>query len=291
MHEVQNKLHLNIKQIDKINQEIIQKMVADALEEDIQTGDITAELVKETTQARAQVITREPMVVCAMAWVEEVFRQINPQIKLLNYVSDGDKVAEGTILFEVDGNAKDILTAERTAMNFLQMLSGVATKTNLFVEKIAHTNAQILDTRKTIPGFRYAQKYAVNCGGGMNHRIGLFDAFLIKENHIIACGSIAKAVEKARKVAPEKAIEVEVENFDELAEAIKAKADVIMLDNFNLLEMQQAVSFTNAQALLEASGNVDLQRVVGIAESGIDFISIGGITKHIQAVDLSMRFI
>ncbi|TNF69981.1 MAG: carboxylating nicotinate-nucleotide diphosphorylase [Gammaproteobacteria bacterium] len=286
-----NQLHLNIKQIDKVEDKLIQSMVASALDEDINTGDITAELVKDNTNRKAQVITREDMVVCAMPWVYEVFRQVNPDIKLTSYVNDGEKVSKNAVLFEAYGHAKSILSAERTAMNFLQMLSGVATRTNEFVKKIAHTKAQVLDTRKTIPGFRYAQKYAVHCGGGMNHRIGLFDAFLIKENHILACGSITQAVQNARYIAKDKSIEVEIENFSELDEAILAGADVVMLDNFNLEQMTKAVDITNGRVLLEASGNVDLNTIVDIAETGVDFISIGGITKHIQAIDLSMRFI
>lgn len=290
MTQVANR-HLKTTQITSVSIDIINQMVTNALEEDIQTGDITAELVAETTKAKAYVMTRETMILCGKAWVEETFRQIDPSIKLHWYFNDGDLVKEESILFEAFGNARDLLTAERTAMNFLQTLSAVATITFSFVEKIKHTKAKILDTRKTIPGFRLAQKYAVTCGGGTNHRIGLFDAFLIKENHIASSGGIIEAVLSAHKIAPGKFVEVEVENMIELNEAINAGADVIMLDNFNLDQMKEAVEYVNGKVALEASGNVDLHSIVAIAETGVDFISIGGITKNIQAIDLSMRFV
>ncbi len=286
-----NFLHLKTEQITAVPQVLVTKMVTQALAEDIDQGDINALLIDEKEISKARVITREPMIMCGYDWVNEVFKQIDPKLQLHWYYHDGDKILANKTLFEVEGLARGILSAERNALNFLQMLSAVATKTREYIKAIEGTNCKILDTRKTIPGFRLAQKYAVTCGGGVNHRIGLFDAFLIKENHIAACNhSIIKAVEKAHEIAPHKLVEVEVENFDELNEALSAKADVIMLDNFSIEDMKKAVSIAKGQAQLEASGNISLDTIYAVAQTGVDFISIGALTKHIQAIDLSMRF-
>ncbi len=285
-------MHLNTLQITEVDQDVIEDMVDQALLEDIESGDINALLIDEDEQAKAKVITREDMVLCGKEWVLEVYRQVDPEITLHWHYQDGDKVKANETLFEVEGLARGILTAERTALNFLQMLSAVATKTQYYVSELKNYKTKILDTRKTIPGFRLAEKYAVSCGGGVNHRIGLFDAFLIKENHIAACGhSISQAVAKAKAIAKDKLIEVEVENFDELNEAIEAKCDVIMLDNFSLEEMAEAVKLVDGKAELEASGNMTFEQLEDVAKTGVDYISIGGLTKHIQAIDLSMRFI
>ena len=284
--------HLQTEQITEVPKSLVTTMVTQALAEDIDQGDINALLINEDEQARARVITREPMVMCGYDWVNEVFRQVDPNLKIHWYHHDGDEVLANKTLFEVEGLARSILSSERNALNFLQMLSAVATKTREYVKAIKGTECAILDTRKTIPGFRLAQKYAVTCGGGMNHRIGLFDAFLIKENHIAACDhSITKAIEKAREIAPQKMVEVEVESFDELNEALKAHADVIMLDNFSLRDMQKAVSIAKGKAQLEASGNMSLDSIYAVAQTGVNFISIGALTKNIQAIDLSMRFL
>ncbi|WP_119344064.1 carboxylating nicotinate-nucleotide diphosphorylase [Facilibium subflavum] len=289
---VVEKKHLNTQQITQVPEKLIKTMVTQALAEDIDQGDINALLIDPSEYAYARVITRQDMVLCGVEWVNEVFRQIDPALKITWFCNDGDKIGADKVLFEVEGKARGILSAERNALNFLQMLSGVATITHQYVERVAHTKTKILDTRKTIPGFRLAQKYAVHCGGGMNHRIGLFDGFLIKENHIASChGCIIEAVNKARQIAPQKMVEVEVESFNQLNEALKAKADVIMLDNFNLKDMEKAVGIVGDKAQLEASGNVSLDQINAIAQTGVDFISIGGLTKHIQAIDLSMRFV
>ncbi len=283
--------HLQTMMINSVSNELVREMVLQALEEDIKSGDITAELIPSHHQAKANIITREDMVVCGTQWVNETFREINSSIQLTWHVQDGDTVSENSTLFSVEGNARSLLSAERTALNFLQMLSATATQTKKLVNLIAHTNCKLLDTRKTIPGYRIAQKYAVRCGGGLNHRIGLYDAFLIKENHINACGSITKAVQQAKNNHPEKMVEVEVESIQELKEALLAEANVIMLDNFSQHMMIDAVKITSGKAQLEASGNVSEKTISKIAETGVDFISVGGITKHIQAIDLSMRFI
>lgn len=259
-----------------------------ALAEDIGSGDITAQLISETANAVAKVITREEMIMCGNDWVDEVFHLVDPNIRLLWFYSDGDVVPKGEALFTAYGNARSLVTAERTALNFLQLLSGVATSTSKYVEKIKHTSTKLLDTRKTIVGLRLAQKYAVLCGGGYNHRIGLYDAFLIKENHITACGSIASAVKEARKISINKPIEVEVTNLDELNEAIEANVDVVMLDNFDLDMMNNAIAVNDNRVRLEVSGNVTLENIESIAEIGVDYISVGAITKHLRAVDLSM---
>lgn len=267
----------------------IQASVQTALREDIGSGDITAQLIPQDKTASAKVITREQMVFCGATWVNEVFTQLSSQLKIEWFVTDGDEVAANTTLFTIYGPARDILTGERTALNFLQTLSGTATLSREYANKVAHTNVRILDTRKTIPGLRLAQKYAVKCGGCHNHRIGLYDAFLIKENHIMASGGIAQAIKQARIIAPGKPVEVEVESMQEFAEALNSKSDIIMLDNFSLSDMIEAVRINQGQAKLEASGNVNIHTLVPIAETGVDFISIGALTKDCKSIDLSMR--
>lgn len=270
---------------------LITQLIKQALEEDIGSGDITAQLIPETRTARARIITREPMILCGEAFVKEVFHQVDPSVRVAFKIHDGQSAKPNEVLFEVEGHARSLLTAERTALNFLQMLSGTATLTHQYVKALEGTHTKLLDTRKTIPLFRLAQKYAVTCGGGHNHRIGLFDAFLIKENHIMACGSITAAIETAHRVAPGKKVEVEVENLTQLQEAIDAHADIVMLDNFALAGMKQAVQLNAGRAKLEVSGNVTLENIKAIGETGVDFISVGSLTKHIRAIDLSMRLI
>lgn len=267
----------------------IAKTVTLALAEDVGSGDITAQLIPSEQCAEARVITREDCVFCGKAWVEEVFRQLDDTVTIHWNVADGDKVSANTELFSLKGNARSLLTGERAALNFVQTLSGTATTSHAYAQRVAHTSVKLLDTRKTIPGLRTAQKYAVTCGGCHNHRIGLYDAFLIKENHIAAAGSISKAVSAAHHIAPGKPVEVEVENVDELHQALDANADIIMLDNFSLEDMRKAVDINAGKAKLEASGNITNDTLVVIAETGVDFISIGALTKHCRAVDLSMR--
>lgn len=263
--------------------------VAQSLREDIGDGDITAMLIPEQKQATGRVITREAATIAGRAWVEEVFRQVDPSVTLHWQVSDGDVVAPDQLLFTLSGPARSLLSAERAALNWLQTLSGVATACAGYAARVAHTGVRLLDTRKTLPGLRLAQKYAVTCGGCHNHRIGLWDAFLIKENHIAACGSIAEAIRAARRIAPNKPVEVETENLGELKQALEAGADIIMLDEFSLDDMRTAVSITGDRAKLEASGGINADTLVPIAETGVDFISIGALTKDVRAVDLSMR--
>lgn len=267
----------------------IGRMVAQALEEDIGSGDITAQLIPEQQIAKARIITREEAIFCGRLWVDEVFRQLDPSVAVEWHVDDGDLVQPNSVLFELNGSARSLLTGERTALNFVQTLSSVSTITHRYVQKVAHTQVNLLDTRKTIPGLRLAQKYAVWVGGGKNHRIGLYDAFLIKENHIAAAGGIKSAIAQAHIIAPGKPVEVEVENLVELQEALDARADIIMLDNFTHQDMLTAVALNNGQAKLEASGNITDESLIQIAETGVDFISIGALTKHVKAVDLSMR--
>ncbi len=267
----------------------ILKSVRFALAEDLGSGDITAQLIPEQEQAKARVITREDCIFCGKAWVEEVFRQLDPAVEITWHIEDGQFAPANTQLFSLRGSARSLLTGERTALNFVQTLSGTATISHNYTQKVAHTSVKLLDTRKTIPGLRTAQKYAVACGGCHNHRIGLYDAFLIKENHIAASGGIAKAIARAHEIAPGKPVEVEVETFEELEQALSAKADIIMLDNFSIHDMKKAVEITARRAKLEASGNINEATLVPTAETGVDFISIGGLTKHCRAVDLSMR--
>ncbi len=264
--------------------------VARALAEDIGSGDLTAALIPVATEAQAQVVCREQAVICGRAWFDEVFWQISESVQVDWRIDEGSEVAPDTVLCQLSGTARAILTGERTALNFLQTLSATATRTRAFVRAVEGTGACILDTRKTLPGLRLAQKYAVACGGGQNHRKGLYDGILIKENHIMAAGSITAAVDAARHLHPNVSIEVETENLPELDEALAAGADIIMLDDYSLEDMREAVRRNAARAKLEVSGSVDLDSVRGIAETGVDYISVGGLTKHVTAVDLSMRF-
>ena len=263
--------------------------VAQSLREDIGDGDITARLIPADKQATGRVITRETAIVAGREWVDEVFRQVDPAVELNWQVADGETVSPDQVLFTMQGSARSLLSSERAALNWLQSLSGVATACAGYAARVAHTGVRLLDTRKTLPGLRLAQKYAVTCGGCFNHRIGLWDAFLIKENHIAACGSIAQAIEAAHRIAPGKPVEVETENLDELEQALLAGADIIMLDEFSLEDMRTAVATTGGKAKLEASGGINADTLVPIAETGVDFISIGALTKDLKAVDLSMR--
>ncbi|MAT51852.1 MAG: nicotinate-nucleotide diphosphorylase (carboxylating) [Porticoccaceae bacterium] len=267
----------------------ISHRVAIALAEDIGSGDITAQLIPAEVNATATIITREQAVLCGSPWVEEVFRQLGPDINLRWQAKEGDDIRPEQVICQLEGNARALLTGERTALNFLQTLSGTATTARHYAAKVAGTGIQILDTRKTLPGLRLAQKYAVAIGGCHNHRIGLFDAFLIKENHIAACGGIAEAVRAARQLAPGKTVEVEVENLDEYQQALDAGADIIMLDNFSLADTQQAISRKTGNVKLEISGNLDDANIGQVALEGIDFLSSGSLTKHCRAVDFSMR--
>lgn len=273
-----------------LNQNMIDSMVEAALAEDIGSGDITAQLVSDFATANAHVITREDMIFCGVDFVKTVFAKLDQNLALEFDVHDGDLVEAGAELFRVKGNARAILTGERTALNFVQMLSGTATATHEFVKAMGDTNTKLLDTRKTIPLYRHAQKYAVTCGGGQNHRIGLFDAFLIKENHIMAAGSIEAAVQNAKKIDADKPVEIEVEDLTQLSAAIEAGADIVMLDNFTVPQINKAVELNANRVKLEVSGNVTIETVNELAKTGVDYISTGAITKHIRAVDLSMRF-
>ncbi|MFQ6372483.1 carboxylating nicotinate-nucleotide diphosphorylase [Shewanella sp. YIC-542] len=263
---------------------------------DVAEGDITALLIPPQQYGEATLITREEGVFCGKAWAEQVFKQLDSNVVLHWHVDDGDWLLPNQLLCELSGPARILLTGERTMMNFIQTLSGVATLTKIYHDKLAGTHCQLLDTRKTLPGLRTAQKYAVTCGGGKNHRIGLFDAFLIKENHIMACGGIAKAIATARTLRPHKPVEVEVENLQELQQALEAEADIVMLDNFNVSDMLSAVALNQRYieqqkgAKLEVSGNVTLETIGTFASTGVDYISVGALTKHLRALDLSMRF-
>lgn len=268
----------------------IQETVVRALAEDIGTGDVTAGLIPVDKQATATVICRESAIVCGAAWFDEVFRQLDPDVQVEWSYQDSDRVEANALLCTLRGSARSILSGERAALNFLQTLSATATATRRYVDLVAHTQCRILDTRKTLPGLRTAQKYAVLCGGGSNHRIGLYDRVLIKENHIMAAGSITAAIQQARKLCPGLLVEVETETLQELAEATAAQADIIMLDDYPLETMREAVQLTAKRIPLEASGGVSLETVRSIAETGVDFVSVGEITKHVRAVDLSMRF-
>jgi len=262
-----------------------------ALAEDIGSGDITAGLIAMGTRASARVITREEGVLCGRPWVDAVFAELDPSVVVEWQAQDGDRVSAGQTLFEARGPARSLLTGERTALNFLQLLSGTATRCRAYADLVAGTGARLLDTRKTIPGLRIAQKYAVRCGGCHNHRIGLYDAFLIKENHISACGGIAAAVAQARAQAPGRPVEVEVEDLAELQQALDAACDRVMLDNFPLEDMVRAVALSGGRAALEASGNVTRDTLLPIAGTGVDYISIGALTKDCKALDLSMRLL
>ena len=272
-----------------ISPQYVTETVTRALLEDVGTGDLTASLIDSSALASATIITREAGILCGMAFASEAFRQTDPACQLDWLFADGDSLSAGDELCRIQGPARALLTAERTALNFIQLLSGTATTASLYAARVAHTGVKLLDTRKTLPGLRLAQKYAVACGGCHNHRIGLFDAFLIKENHIAAAGSISAAISTARRAATGKLIEVEVETTEELHQALEAGADRIMLDNFSLEQLRQAVKTARGRAELEASGNVTDETLVSIAETGVDLISIGALTKHVRALDLSMR--
>jgi nicotinate-nucleotide pyrophosphorylase (carboxylating) len=267
----------------------IEANVRRALLEDVGTGDITAQLIPAERLAKATVISRDAAVIAGTAWVDSVFRQLDQRVAVHWQVADGERVKPNQALFHLEGPARSLLTGERSALNFLQMLSGVATRSQHYADMVADTQVKLLDTRKTLPGLRLAQKYAVTCGGCHNHRIGLFDAFLIKENHIAACGGIAEAITAAHKIAPGKPVEVEVESLEELQQALDGGADIIMLDELSLDDMREAVRLTAGRAKLEASGGVTDATLRMIAETGVDYISIGTLTKDVKAVDLSMR--
>ncbi|HEV7715560.1 MAG TPA: carboxylating nicotinate-nucleotide diphosphorylase [Steroidobacteraceae bacterium] len=263
-----------------------------AIREDVGTGDVTAGFVPQNQVAHGRVITREAGVMCGRPWVEEVFRQLDEGVRLRWHADDGERINPQQNLFDIEGSARSILTGERSALNFLQLLSAVATESRRYVEAVKGTGCTILDTRKTLPGLRTAQKYAVLCAGASNHRMGLFDMVLVKENHIVAAGSLTRAVEAARRHVPGLKVEVEVETINQLEEALKARPDIIMLDNFTPADMRKAVDISKERgrhAKLEASGNVSLDNVRAIAETGVDFISVGALTKHVRALDLSMR--
>lgn len=266
--------------------------VAAALREDIGSGDVTAQLVPPEQTVHGRVITREDAVLCGRPWVDETFGRLDRGILLDWHAADGERAAAGEVLFEIAGRARAILTGERTALNFLQLLSATATQARRFVEAVAGTGCTVLDTRKTIPGLRSAQKYAVRCGGAQNHRLGLYDRVLIKENHIAAAGSIAAAVAAARTAAAALEVEIEVESLAELEQALAAAPDIVLLDDFSLTDLAAAVALNRSRGspvALEASGSVSLQTVRSIAETGVDFVSVGGLTKHVRAIDLSMR--
>lgn len=263
--------------------------VAFALQEDIGDLDITAQLIPATQQIVATVISREPAILCGQAWVEEVFKQLDDSVELTWHLPEGQLLTENQVFLTLTGNARSILTAERTALNFLQTLSATATVTHHYANLVKDSKLTILDTRKTIPCLRHGQKYAVRVGGGKNHRLGLYDAFLIKENHIMAAGSIANAVSMAQQIAPGKTIEVETENLAEVALAVEAGADIIMLDNFSYEDMTTAVEQYAHLVKFEASGNMDQEKLQKVAATGVDFVSIGALTKHVQAIDLSLR--
>ena len=272
-----------------ISPQYVTETVTRALLEDVGTGDLTASLIDSSAPASATIMTREAGILCGMAFASEAFRQTDPACQLDWLFADGDSLSAGDELCRIQGPARALLTAERTALNFIQLLSGTATTASLYAARVAHTEVKLLDTRKTLPGLRLAQKYAVACGGCHNHRIGLFDAFLIKENHIAAAGSISAAISTARRAATGKLIEVEVETAEELHQALEAGADRIMLDNFSLEQLREAVKTARGRAELEASGNITDETLVSIAETGVDLISIGALTKHVRALDLSMR--
>ena len=278
--------------IEKVESQLIARQVAAALAEDLGSGDVTASLVPASQQVRAQILAREPAILCGTDWAEATFNQLDDTIRLEWMVQDGDRLAADMPVVRLSGPARPILTGERTALNFLQTLSGTATAAARYVEAVAGTGCKILDTRKTLPGLRLAQKYAVRCGGAQNHRMGLHDMVLIKENHIIAAGSIGGAIAMARRMSPGIPVEVEVETLAEFDQALDAGADIIMLDELSLDDMREAVKRNRARgpkAKLEASGSINMTTVREIALTGVDFISLGSITKHVQAVDLSMR--
>jgi nicotinate-nucleotide pyrophosphorylase (carboxylating) len=268
----------------------IREDVARVLAEDIGSGDVTAALIDPGARARARIVCREEAVLAGSAWADECFRQLDPGVHIDWHHHDGDRIHADAVLCELEGNARALVAGERNALNFLQTLSGTATATRTYVDAVAGTRAKILDTRKTIPGLRLAQKYAVRCGGGHNHRVGLYDAILIKENHVTAAGGIANAIHAARAASPGVFLDCEVESLDELRDAIDAGADRVLLDEFSDAMLREAVALATGRVPLEVSGSVNLERVRAIAETGVDCISIGALTKHLRAVDLSMRF-
>lgn len=269
---------------------LIQSQTQLAMSEDIGQGDLTADLIPEQQHSHAQLISRQDCCLCGQDWFNSVFQQLDPNIDIEWYFNDGDRVTANSVICKLHGAARTLLTGERTAMNFLQTLSATATTSRRYADAVAGLPVSVLDTRKTLPGLRVAQKYAVQCGGCDNHRFGLFDAILVKENHISAAGGITAAVRLARQLHPDVRIEVEVENLDELRQALAAQTDIVMLDNFQLPEMIEAVAINQKAALLEASGNINLDNIRQIAETGVDRISVGALTKDIAAIDLSMRF-
>ena len=273
-------------------EEAVTADVTRALQEDVGTGDLTAALVPEHRAARARLLTREDGVLCGIEWFNRTFEELDPEIEIFWHHKDGDAIAANSSVCEMEGLARPMLTGERTAMNFVQLLSGVATKARAYVRAVEGTRAKIVDTRKTLPGLRLAQKYAVRCGGAGNHRIGLYDGILIKENHILAAGSLRAAVDLALRTAPPEALlQVEVETLEQLREALEARAPLILLDNFDLARMREAVAMTKDRAELEASGGVNLDTVRAVAETGVHRISVGSLTKDVKALDLSMRFL
>ncbi len=274
----------------QISKSLIKDQVAQALAEDVGSGDITAALIEEDRQLSTRLLLREQAVICGIDWFNETFLQCDPGMQINWHVKEGERVDADTVVCRIAGPARALLTAERTAINFLQTLSGTASTTNRYARLINNTTCKILDTRKTIPNLRLAQKYAVACGGGFNHRIGLFDAYLIKENHLQACGGIGNAVASAKRSNPDLPIEVEVENLEQLQQAIDAGADRALLDNFSLSMLQEAVTLADHVIELEASGNIDEASLLAVANTGVDFISIGALTKHISAIDFSLRY-
>ncbi len=280
--------------VDETLQATIREDASRALSEDVGDGDLTAALIPDSAVVDARIVTREPMIMAGRPWVDEVCRQVDPAVALAWNNADGDELAEGDVICTLRGSARSLLTAERTALNFLQLLSATAKETARYVAAVAGTNCRILDTRKTIPGLRLAQKYAVRCGGGVNHRVGLFDAILIKENHITSAGSIEAAVTAARNLHPGLPVEVEVESLDELRQALDAEAERLLLDNFTTALLEQAVAINRSEgkppAELEASGGVTIESIAAVAATGVDYISVGALTKNVRAVDLSMRF-
>lgn len=272
------------------DEEVVRENVVGALAEDLGDGDPSSALLGEGVQARATVIAREPAVLCGAAWFEMTFRAFDPAVTVEWTAADGDAVAAGQTLCTLHGSARALLSGERTALNFLQTLSGTATLASTYRDRVAGLPVVLLDTRKTLPGLRAAQKYAVRCGGCSNHRMGLYDAILIKENHLAACGPIARTVASARQMFPDMPVEIEVERLDQAAEAIEAGADIILLDNFTAPALREAVALCRGRALLEASGGINLDNVRAVAETGVDRISIGALTKDVRAIDLSMRF-
>ena len=267
------------------------RIVSLALQEDVGDGDITSLLIADNLQAKAHILCREEAILCGIAWVEETYRNIDSRLQIQWNFKDGDSLKKDAQVAEIIGNARAILTGERTALNFLQTLSGTATITKQYTERLKGTSVILLDTRKTLPGMRNAQKYAVRVAGGSNHRKGLYDAYLIKENHIQSCGNISNAIATARKINPNKVLEVEVQNLEQLSEAISSKPDIIMLDNFELQDIRKAVTINLGNAKLEVSGNINQESLVNVAKTGVDYISVGALTKHCRAIDFSLLLV